>query len=153
MLFRSLALAFAFVFLGCSSGSASTTTTTVTAPVATTSAPVAAPTSTTTVAPSSTSTSAAIETTTTTSPGIRIEVVVAGGEVRSVLRQEVPLGEAVTISVSSDTADEVHVHTYDVFADVEAGGTVVLEFEADIPGIFEVELESTHLQILELVVQ
>ena len=151
MLFRSLALAFSFVLFGCSSGSASTTTT-VTAPVATTSAPVVAPT-TTAVAPSSTSTSAAIETTTTTSPGIRIEVVVAGGEVRSVLRQEVPLGEAVTISVSSDTADEVHVHTYDVFADVEAGGTVVLEFEADIPGIFEVELESTHLQILELVVQ
>ena len=64
--------------------------------------------------------------------------------------KDVPLGQEVTLNVTSDVADEVHVHGYDKKADVEAGGSVSITFIADIPGQFEVELEDAHLKIVEL---
>jgi hypothetical protein len=41
--------------------------------------------------------------------------------------------------VTSDTADEIHIHGYDIEKEVGAGGTVTIDFAADIPGQFEVE--------------
>jgi hypothetical protein len=61
-------------------------------------------------------------------------------------------GEDVRFVVDSDTADEVHVHGYDIGQDVEAGGTVEFDFPADLEGVFEVELESSATQIAELTV-
>jgi hypothetical protein len=61
-------------------------------------------------------------------------------------------GEDVAFVVDSDTADEVHVHGYDIGKDVEAGGTVKFDFPADLEGVFEVELESSATQIAELTV-
>jgi heme/copper-type cytochrome/quinol oxidase subunit 2 len=52
--------------------------------------------------------------------------------------------------VISDTADEVHVHGYDLKQDVPAGGETQLEFEATIEGRFEVELENAGTQIANL---
>lgn len=82
--------------------------------------------------------------------GTVIEVTVAGGQVEGGGRTSVPLGDAVTIRVTSDVADHVHLHGYDVLADVAAGGTAELTFTADIPGVFEVELEDARLPLLEL---
>jgi hypothetical protein len=59
-------------------------------------------------------------------------------------------GDEVNFIVRSDTADEVHVHGYDLMQDVEAGGKVEFDFPADIEGIFEVELETTATQLIEL---
>ena len=53
-------------------------------------------------------------------------------------------GDTVRIEVSSDVADEIHVHGYDISTDVEAGGKAKVEFVADIEGVFEVELESAR---------
>lgn len=96
-------------------------------------------------ASATTSTSEAAET-------IRVEVrdrqVVGGSR-----RVRVDLGETVRIEVASDVADEVHVHGYERLADVEAGRRVVVEFVADIPGIFEVELEGLRLKLLDLEVR
>lgn len=61
-------------------------------------------------------------------------------------------GEDVRFEVDSDTADEVHVHGYDIGKDVEAGGTARFDFPADIEGVFEVELEGSATQIAELTV-
>jgi len=61
-------------------------------------------------------------------------------------------GDDVKFVVDSDTADEVHVHGYDIGEDVEAGGTVKFDFPADLEGVFEVELESSATQIAELTV-
>lgn len=61
-------------------------------------------------------------------------------------------GDDVQFVVDSDTADEVHVHGYDIGEDVEAGGTVEFDFPADLEGVFEVELESSATQIAELTV-
>ena len=78
----------------------------------------------------------------------RSGAVVTGGG-----RHEVSVGDRVVISVTSDVADEVHLHGYDKKADVEAGGTVRLPFTASIPGIFEVELESRAFKLFDLVVR
>ena len=62
-------------------------------------------------------------------------------------------GERAQFRVRSDVADEVHVHGYDIIKDVEAGGSVSFDFQADIDGLFEVELEGSQTQIAELRVE
>ena len=78
-------------------------------------------------------------------------IVVVGGKPRGgVKRLSFKSGDRVRFSVSSDVADEVHVHGYDVSDDVPAGGSVRFSFPARIEGVFEVELEARHQQIAEL---
>lgn len=75
----------------------------------------------------------------------------AGGEVEGGVAQlDFDQGEQVRFSVTSDVADEVHVHGYDLTKDVTAGGTVRFAFPASIEGVFEVELESLGQQLAEL---
>ena len=68
-------------------------------------------------------------------------------------RVKVEQGSKVQIRVTSDVSDEVHLHGYDKMVDVKAGGTAKLTFTADIPGLFEVELESRAKQLTQLQVQ
>lgn len=78
-------------------------------------------------------------------------VVVRDGEpVGGIQELEYDAGEQIRFEVSSDVADEVHVHGYDLMEDVAAGGTVSFDFPAEIEGIFEVELEGRREQIAEL---
>ena len=89
-------------------------------------------------------------TTTTVAEGTRLEISVTGGEVTGGGRLDIPLGDDVVIAVTSDTADEVHLHTYDVKIDLVAGETGELVFTADIPGIFELEMEDSGIELAEL---
>lgn len=83
-----------------------------------------------------------------------VEVVVADGEVAGgVRRVEVGVGDHVVLRVTSDVGDEIHLHGYDLRADVAAGGTADLAFTAEIPGVFEAELEQLHLELVELEVR
>jgi hypothetical protein len=68
-------------------------------------------------------------------------------------RHTVREGESVLIEVTSDVADTVHVHGYDLEAGVEAGGTATLEFVADRQGLFDVETHDTHLTLFQLQVR
>lgn len=61
-------------------------------------------------------------------------------------------GDEIRFEVGSDTADEVHLHGYDVIKDVEAGGKVSFDVPADIEGVFEAELEGTATQIVQITV-
>ena len=80
-----------------------------------------------------------------------VEVRVAGGDVTGVEDVvEVALGHDVRIEVTSDVDDEVHVHGYDHVDAVAPGNDAVLTFTADIPGVFEVELESAGTLLFEL---
>ena len=65
-------------------------------------------------------------------------------------RVEVERDQVVAITVTSDVAEHVHLHGYDVFADVAAGGNTTLTFTADIPGVFEVEFEDSGTLIVEV---
>jgi len=58
--------------------------------------------------------------------------------------------DQVVLKVNSDTADEIHVHGYDLKKDVEKGGSVTFTFKATIEGRFEVELENAGTQIANL---
>ena len=96
--------------------------------------------------------------TTTTEPEVekptvvRI-VVVNGAPEGGIVRESVDKGDRVVLAVTSDVADEVHLHGYDISRDVQAGGTVRIAFRATLPGRFEVELEGRGIQIGDLTVQ
>jgi hypothetical protein len=66
---------------------------------------------------------------------------------------EVERGEVVRLTVSSDSAQHIHLHGYDVIRDAGPGAPARFRFEADIEGIFEIELEGPHVQIAELRVE
>jgi hypothetical protein len=79
------------------------------------------------------------------------QIVVRDGKpVGGVARLEYERGERVRFTVVSDSADEVHVHGFDLAKDVAAGGSAHFDFRADFEGVFEVELEGAHVQIAEL---
>lgn len=84
----------------------------------------------------------------------RLALTVSGGEVTGDTGTvPVGLGQPVQLTVTSDVADEVHVHGADVSGDVAAGGTVVIEFVQDAPGRFEVELEQRKQVLARLQVR
>ncbi|MDP8930931.1 MAG: hypothetical protein M3O70_20755 [Actinomycetota bacterium] len=88
----------------------------------------------------------------TTDEAVHIEV--AGDQVKSgPSRIAAKVGEDVKIVVTSDVADTVHLHGYDVEVPVAPGQPATLTVSADIPGVFEIELEDGGLKIAELAVR
>ncbi|GAB3301808.1 hypothetical protein GCM10027451_05400 [Geodermatophilus aquaeductus] len=86
-----------------------------------------------------------------TAAGRVLEVRVSGGQVTGDTgRVPVALGEEVTLTVTSDVADEVHVHGYAREAALAPGTPATVRFPADIPGVFEVELHETGTVLLSL---
>ena len=83
--------------------------------------------------------------------GTSIDVSFAAGQVNGdVGRISAPLDEPVTITVASDVADEMHVHGYDLTAEVGPDAAGTLTFQASLPGVFEVELEQRGTLLLTL---
>lgn len=80
---------------------------------------------------------------------ITVEVV-DGNPVGGVQRVAVDLGSAVALMVTSDTAEEVHVHGYDILRAVSDGHPAHFAFNAEIPGVFEVEFEGSGRLLLHL---
>ena len=118
-------------------------------------------TSTTTVAQTTTAatTEAATTTTatTTTAPAapavVRITVSVPGDKAPTVKHFAIKQDSQVVFVVKSELADEVHLHGYDLSADVAPGAPATIRFKANAPGLFEAELESRSLPIAELEVR
>jgi heme/copper-type cytochrome/quinol oxidase subunit 2 len=82
-----------------------------------------------------------------TASAARIRIRARGDGSGSIRRVTIERGQRVTLIVSADVADEVHVHGYDLMADVAPGSPARISFEASVPGRFEVELESRAFQI------
>lgn len=79
-----------------------------------------------------------------------IVIKISNGEVdRPADRLPVELGSTVVLTVTTDVMDEVHIHGYDLTFHA-MGEAVSFEFVADVPGIFEVELEESGLLLFEL---
>ncbi len=84
----------------------------------------------------------------------RVEVAFAGGAVTGgVVRYAVPVGSTVELVVTSDVADEVHLHGYDRRSFVTAGASTTIRLVADLPGVFEAELEQRGVPLAELRVE
>ena len=100
------------------------------------------------------STSSQATTTTAGFSGVLIEATVTGDKVETASRRvRIDRGQKVRIRVQADRAEEVHLHGYDLSADVAPGRPAVIDFTADAPGVFEVELEQAHLRLFELQIQ
>jgi heme/copper-type cytochrome/quinol oxidase subunit 2 len=95
--------------------------------------------------------------TTTTAPAepqvVRISVSVPGDKATTVKHFTIQQGRQVVFVVESELADEVHLHGYDLSADVAPGAPATIRFKATAPGLFEAELESRSLPIAEIEVR
>jgi hypothetical protein len=113
------------------------------------------PTTTQTQPPATTTEPPAATTTGNQGPGtVHIDYEVAGGQpVGGIARDSVARGRIVVIRVTADVSDHVHLHGYDLMADVSPGAPATIRFTADAPGRFEIELEDLGLQIAELEVR
>ena len=81
----------------------------------------------------------------------RIVVVVRNGQpVGGVKRPEIERGKEVVLIVRSDVSDHMHLHGYNLLADVAPGQPGRIRFDADIPGRFDLELEDRAVLIAEL---
>jgi hypothetical protein len=93
---------------------------------------------------------------TTTAPADqpqRIVIRVVNAEpVGGVQEYDVEQGEQVVLVVHADVEDEVHLHGYDLAAEVAPNQPARIRFRADDVGQFEIELEQRTVPIGELVV-
>jgi hypothetical protein len=109
----------------------------------------------TTLTSTTTGTTAGDATTTTAGfAGKLIQVRVAGGKVETAERRvTVSRGDRVRVQVESDQADEVHVHGFDLSKQVGPGKPATVEFTANLPGVWEVELEDAKRKLFDLEVR
>jgi hypothetical protein len=112
--------------------------------------------STATTAPTTSTSSTSTKTTSTAPQPQRVVIPIVVKHARPVggiHHAEVKQGENVSLLVTSpDTTDEVHLHGYDLHADIESGKARI-NFTAKIAGRFEAELEQHGVQILDLEVK
>jgi plastocyanin len=91
------------------------------------------------------------------SPGdaVRIPVTIQGGEVDpSGERVSANVGQPIQLVVTSDTSDEIHVHSdpEHEFA-VQPGKDQVFEFRIERPGVYDVESHELEVTIVQLEVR
>lgn len=84
---------------------------------------------------------------------VTIRIAVPSDAVPTVRRFSVRRGRDVEIVVSAELTDHVHLHGYDLVADVAPGRPGRIALAADAAGIFELELEERGLRIAELEVR
>ncbi len=111
---------------------------------------------TTTTTDQSTTSQATNETTEGTKPGpVVLDVTIIDGEVRPRgARIELKVGQPLTLSVHSDSADELHVHTDpEQEFEVKANSNQRFTFTVDQPGKVAVEVHHLDAVIAEVLVR
>jgi hypothetical protein len=107
--------------------------------------------------PATTEAETTTQATTTTAPAepavVRARIVVPADAAPQVKRFSVARDKQLVLVVESGLADHVHVHGYDLMADVAPGAPATIRFKTTAPGRFEIELEDRGLQIAELEVR
>jgi hypothetical protein len=73
--------------------------------------------------------------------------------VGGVKHAQIDRGRQVLFVVRSDVSDHIHLHGYDLLADVAPGQPARIRFRATQPGVFDVELEDRVVLIAELEVR
>jgi nitrous oxide reductase len=76
----------------------------------------------------------------TTSAGAVHRIDIKGGKPDGGVQNfKVKKGDRVTIVVSADAHDMIHLHGYDIEKDVEPGKPATFKFTANLEGIFDIE--------------
>lgn len=87
-------------------------------------------------------------------PPARVELTIRGGlPLGGPRRVTVARGRRVILLVTSDVADHVHLHGYDVMRDVAPGQPARIPFRATLPGTVEAELEDRRVLIARITTQ
>ena len=74
-----------------------------------------------------------------------------GAPVGGPLEVEVTEGDELRIDITTDAPDELHLHSYDVYLDIQPGKINELVVEsADIGGVFELESHTTGALLAEI---
>lgn len=86
---------------------------------------------------------------------VKIDVDIAGGDVRpKAARIEVKVGQKVVFAVTSDVAEELHVHSDPAQSfKIQPGKYQEFSFAIDVPGQVEVEAEAMGVSIATIVVR
>lgn len=63
---------------------------------------------------------------------------------------EVTSGEEVTLTVTSDVQEELHIHGVDLYEDLPPGEEVEVTFTPEAEGVFELELHDSATQIASM---
>ena len=145
---RRLCLVLALVLVVAACGNPEATPTTTEASPTSTSE--RSTTSLTTATPTTAGSTSAPAATTTTAAGLPRIKVEEGAKTSDLDIISVRVGETVRFEVEADIADEVHVHGYDLSFDTIPNEAILVEFVADATGIFEVEMESSGLPIVDI---
>ena len=86
------------------------------------------------------STNTATTSTGASAPAPKFQLQIKGGKpAGGVQNFKVKKGDKVTIVVSADAHDVIHLHGYNIEKDVEPGKPATYKFTANIEGIFEIE--------------
>ena len=87
----------------------------------------------------------------TTEIDTTITLEVEEGElVGGVRRESASIGDVVVVRVVGELDEQIHVHGYDLY--IEPDGEHILQFDALIPGRFEIEFEQSGQLLIELTV-
>jgi hypothetical protein len=119
----------------------------------TTAATTTAPTTTATEPPPATTTEPPATTTPKPPDVVTIRITVPSDTAPNVRRYSVKQDRKVVIVVRTELSDHVHLHGYDLMADVGPGKPATIRFTATAPGRFELELEDRGLGFAELEVR
>ncbi|MGJ6979478.1 cupredoxin domain-containing protein [Aestuariimicrobium soli] len=85
---------------------------------------------------------------------VTIDVTIAGGQVTpNGTTVDVAKGGTVTVNVTSDSADEVHVHGVDKELAVKPGVPATMTFTVDQGGVFEMESHELDKLIVKIAVR
>ena len=79
-----------------------------------------------------------------------IDVAYRDGSVQGPSRFTATQGDRLRIVVRADVSDEVHLHGYDLKADVAPGDPARIDLVANAAGVFEVELEDSGTLLFRL---
>ena len=87
-------------------------------------------------------------------PGRTITITVTGRTVTPPPAQvDLPVGETLTLVVTSDHDDELHAHGFEVEVPLKAGVPTQLSLTGKQPGLYEVETHEPALTLLTVAVR
>lgn len=66
---------------------------------------------------------------------------------------DLPVGQTLTVVVTSDHDDELHAHGFEVEQEIKAGVPATIALTGKEPGVYEVELHHPALTLLTVAVR
>jgi heme/copper-type cytochrome/quinol oxidase subunit 2 len=66
---------------------------------------------------------------------------------------DLPVGESLTLTVTSDHADELHIHGFEVEKELAAGTPLSVTVTGKQPGVYEVETHHPELRLMKIAVK